>query len=593
MNRLKKDLPKIGIRMIIDARRNGVREKIEEPLKKTSLLVKELIESSLRHSSGEPVECVISHTAVGGAAEAASVSQQFIREGVGACISVTRAWAYAAEVIEMDPTMPQAIYGFNGSQRPGAVYLAGAAATSDQKGLPVFKIYGRDIQDNDDYSIPQDIKNMILRFTRCALAVASMRGTSYLSIGGASMGIGGSIMNPDLLQTYFGMRAQQVDMSELIRRIELRIYDEDEYQKAMKWVNTWCKPQESEDPNEPSLQKNRIEKDKDWEICVKMTLIIRDLMCGNPKLCGIGWEEEAEGHNAFAAGFQGQRQWTDHFPNGDFMEAILNSSFDWNGIRQPYIVATENDSLNALTMLMGHLLSGTAQVFADVRAYWSPDALRRIGGPSLPKQAEQGFIYLTNSGAAALDGTGSMRIDGAPAMKHFKDISPSETEACLRATKWGAAKLASFRGGGFSSSFFTEAGMPITVARLNYVKGLGPVLQIAEGESIGLPDSMQNAIITRTDPTWPKTFFVPRLTATSTFFRDVYSVMFNWGSNHCAYSYGHIGADWVALASMLRIPIAMHNLPESSFWRPSAWTMFGEGAASDILACKNFGPLYK
>ena len=590
-NRLKTSLPKLGIRLIIDARRNGVREKIEEPLYKTAILVKELIEKTLRHPSGEAFECVLSQTSIGGPSEAAIVSEQFRREGVGACISVTRAWAYAAEVIEMDPTMPQAIYGFNGSQRPGAVYLAGAAATSDQKGLPIFKIYGRDIQDAEDYSLSQDVQDMILRFARTAMAVATMKGTSYLSMGGTSMGIGGSIVDSSLLQDYFGMRTQQIDMSEFIRRIDREIYDVEEYNIAMKWVDKWCKPQEAKDPNDISIQKTQEEKNKDWETCVKMALIGKDLMVGNEKLRDIGWGEEAEGHNALASGFQGQRQWTDHFPNGDFMEATMNSTFDWKGIRQPYIISTENDSLNAMTMLFGHLMTGTSQIFADVRAYWSPDAIQKMCGIAAPKNAEQGFIYLTNSGAAALDGSGEMLTKGKASMKHFKDVTNDEVESCLKATEWGAGKLASFRGGGFSSSFLTKPEMPITMSRLNLVKGLGPVLQIAEGYSIGLPKDIEGKIISQTDPTWPKTFFVPRLTGTG-FFRDVYTVMLNWGSNHCAFSYGHIGADLITLASILRIPVCMHNIPEEQIWRPSAWTMFGNDIASDVLACKNFGSLY-
>jgi L-fucose isomerase len=590
-NRLQSGLPKIGIRPVIDGRRNGVRESLEEPIMAMALSAAELITGALRHACGLPVDCVVPDFTTGGAAEAACCSELFRREGVGAVIDVTRCWCYAAEIIEMDPWMPRAIWGFNGTKKPGAVYLAGASAAGVQMGLPVFKIYGRDVQDETDFSIPGDVREQILRFARAAIAVATMRGTSYLSMGGVSMGIAGSMVDHDFFRAYLGMRTEYVDMSEFVRRLERGIYDAEEFGRAMEWVRANCA--ETADPNPAGIRRTREELNGDWEVSVKMALVARDLMAGNPRLAGMGHVEESEGHNALAAGFQGQRQWTDHFPTGDFMEAVLNSSFDWNGIRAPYILATENDALNAAGMLFGNLLTGTAQIFADVRTYWSPGAIKRVSGMSPSGSLADGFIYLTNSGAAALDGAGAQMKDGAPAIKAFWDISPDEAGRCLRATEWGPAKLVTFRGGGFSSAYRTPGGMPMTMTRLNIVKGLGPVLQIAEGFTIDLPPDVRAEIVGRTDPTWPRTFFVPRLTGKGVF-GSVYAVMRAWGANHCALCYGHTGADLISLASILRIPVAMHNVPDAALFRPSAWDMFGTADAegADFRACAALGPLY-
>lgn len=587
MYRFSDKLPKVGIRVIVDGRRNGVREKIEEPTKELAKNVKLLIENNLRHPSGEKVEAIISSTPIGGVLEATKVSQEFKEQNVGAVISITKAWAYASEVIEMDKQLPQAIWGFNGSERPGAVFLAGAIAASEQKGLPIFKIYGQDVQDATDNTVPTDVGEQILHFVKCAMAVATMKGKSYLSMGSVCMGIGGSIVIPELFQDYFGMRNEYVDMSEFVRRIEQEIYDKDEYEKALSWTRKNCK--ECQDPNPKEIQQSREHKDKVWEFCVKATLIARDLMCGNPKLADIDRIEESCGHNAIAGGFQGQRQWTDHFPNTDFMEAMLNSCFDWNGIRQPYIIATENDSLNAMSMLFGHLLTGQSQMFADVRTYWSPTAIKRVCNlDKLPSNLENGFIYLTNSGAAALEGCGLAGV------KPSYEMTLEDAKTCLKATSWGAGKLASFRGGGFSSSFETKGGLPLTATRLNYIKGLGPVLQIAEGYTLSLEENIKETLIARTDPTWPKTFFAPRLIGKGAF-RDTYTVMKKWGANHAALCLGHIGDKLITLASMLRIPVYMHNIPEEKIIRPAAWDAFGTDMleSADYSACKNFGPLYK
>lgn len=591
-NRFYGSLPKIGIRPTIDGRRRGVRESLEEKTMEMARNVAKFLEENLRHPNGMPVECVIADTCIGGVAEAAMAAEKFEREGVGVSITVTRCWCYGSETMDMNPYTPKAIWGFNGTERPGAVYLAAALAAHNQKGLPAFGIYGRDVQDADDTSIPDDVKEKLLRFAKAGLAVATMRGKSYLSMGNVSMGIAGSMVNADFLEDYLGMRVEYVDMSEFIRRFEEEIYDKEEFERAMKWVKENCK--EGEDPNPPEMQASPEKKQEVWETVVKMTMIARDLMIGNPKLAEAGFIEESMGHNAIAAGFQGQRQWTDHFPNGDFMEAILNSSFDWNGIREPFIVATENDHLNGIVMLFGHLLTGTASVFADVRTYWSPEAVKRVTGKELTGLAENGIIHLINSGSAALDGTGQQTIDGEPAMKPFWEITPEEAGKCLDATSWRYANLGYFRGGGYSSKFVTRGGMPITMARLNIVKGLGPVLQIAEGYTVELPEDVHNILDKRTDPTWPTTWFAPRLTGKGAF-KDVYTVMNNWGANHGAFNYGHIGDLLITLASILRIPVAMHNVPEERIYRPSVWGAFGtndlEGA--DYRACQNFGPIYK
>lgn len=587
-NRLKGSIPKVGIRPAIDGRLGGVRESLEKQTMEMAKTAVRIITENLRQANGLPVECVIADTCIGGVAEAAMAHEKFAREEVGVSLTVTPCWCYGSETMDMDPLMPKGVWGFNGTERPGAVYLAAVLAAHNQKGLPAFGIYGRDVQDSGDTSVPDDVLEKILRFVRSGLAVATMRGKSYLSLGSVSMGIAGSIVQEDFFQSYLGMRNEYVDMSEFVRRFEEEIYDREEFQRAMAWVKDNCK--EGGDDNPPDKQRSRDQKSKDWERVVQMTLIARDLMVGNPRLAELGFGEEALGHNALAAGFQGQRQWTDHFPNGDFMEAILNSSFDWNGIREPYILATENDSLNGVSMLFGYLLTGTAQIFADVRTYWSAEAIKRVTGTAPKGLAEGGIIHLINSGPAALEGTGQMSRDGKPVIKPFWEITPAEVKRCLEVTEWRPADVGYFRGGGYSTDFLTKGGMPVTMSRINLVRGLGPVLQIAEGHTAELPDKVHDALDARTSPTWPTTWFVPRLTGKGPF-TDVYSVMANWGANHGAVSYGHIGAELITLASMLRIPVCMHNV--DTIYRPSAWSAFGmdpEGA--DYRACKNFGPLY-
>lgn len=590
-----KTYPKIGIRPTIDGRQGGVRESLEDKTMALAKAVAELISSNLRYPDGKPVECVIADSTIGRVEETALCAEKFEREGVGATITVTSCWCYGSETMDMNPYWPKAVWGFNGTERPGAVYLAAVLAAHAQKGLPAFGIYGRDVQDLDDNTIPADVAEKLLRFARSAVAVACMRGKSYLSIGSMCMGIAGSIVNPDFFQEYLGMRNESVDETEILRRMEEGIFDHEEFRKAMAWTEKHCKTNEGEDiSNSPEKAKNRQQKDADWEFIVKMTLIVRDLMTGNPRLKEMGFKEEALGHNAIAAGFQGQRQWTDWKPNGDFTEALLNTSFDWNGIREAYVLATENDACNGVAMLFGHLLTGRGQMFSDVRTYWSPEAVRRVTGKELTGRASGGIIHLINSGATTLDATGaSINEQGEPCMKASWEMTDADMDACLKATTWYPANRDYFRGGGFSSNFLTKGGMPVTMSRLNLVKGLGPVLQIAEGWTVDVDPEINKVLDKRTDPTWPTTWFVPRL-CDKPAFRDVYSVMNNWGANHGAISYGHIGRDLITLASILRIPVCMHNIPEDDIFRPSAWNAFGmDKEGSDYRACKNYGPIYK
>lgn len=583
--------PAIGIRPIIDGRLGGIRESLEETTMQMADSVANLYRAQLRYPDGTPVRVVIADGTIGGVREADACRRKFERENVGVSLSVTPCWCYGSETMDMHPTMPKAIWGFNGTERPGAVYLAATLAAHNQFGLPAFGIYGRDVQDLGDQQVPEDVREKLLTFARAGMAVALMRGQSYLAIGSVCMGIAGSMVNPDFLQQYLGMRTEYVDASEVLRRIEKNIYDEKEFQEAKLWVANCCR--EGEDYNRPEKVSSREQKDKDWDFVIKMTMIIRDLMQGNEHLAAIGYGEEANGHNAIVSGFQGQRQWTDFLPNGDFAEAILNSSFDWNGIRAPYMVATENDSLNGISMLFGNLLTHTGQIFADVRTYWSPESVQRVTGWQPEGAAAGGFIHLINSGAATLDGTGRQQKDGAPAMKPFWEITEAEKEACLEATTWYPANRDYFRGGGYSSKFVTKGGMAVTMCRLNLVAGLGPVLQIAEGHSVELPGEVHRILDERTDKTWPTTWFVPRTTGQGVF-RDVYNVMNAWGANHGAICSGHIGHELIALAALLRIPVNMHNVAPEKIMRPSAWGSFGsdpEGA--DYRACLQFGPLYK
>ena len=587
--------PKIGIRPTIDGRQGGVRESLEEKTMTLAANVAALISSNLRYTDGTPVECVIADGTIGRVAESAACAEKFEREGVGGTITVTSCWCYGSETMDMNPYWPKAVWGSNGTERPGAVYLAAVLAAHAQKGLPAFGIYGHDVQDLDDNSIPEDVAEKILRFARGAVAVAEMRGESYLSIGSVTMGIAGSIVDTNFFQKYLGMRNESVDEVEILRRMDLGIYDPEEFEKAMAWVKKYCMPNEGWDKNPEGKQKTREQKDKDWEFVVKMTIIVMDLMHGNPKLREMGFKEEALGHNAIAGGFQGQRQWTDWMPNGDFTETLLNTNFDWNGRREPSILATENDSLNGTAMLMAHLLTNRPQIFSDVRTYWSPEAVKRVTGKELTGKAAPGIIHLINSGATTMDGCGqSSDAEGNPVMKPFWEMTEEDEKRCLEHSQWMPADRDYFRGGGFSIHFVSRGDFPATMARINIVDGLGPVLQIAEGWVVDIDPEIHAVLDKRTDPTWPTTWFTPRLDPKKDAFKDVYSVMNNWGANHGAISYGHIGADLITLASMLRIPVCMHNVDDAKIFRPAAWNAFGmdkEGA--DFRACANFGPIYK
>lgn len=591
-----KNYPKIGIRPTIDGRQGGVRESLEEKTMNLAKSVAQLISTNLRNGDGSPVECVIADGTIGRVAESAACAEKFEREGVGSTITVTSCWCYGSETMDMNPHYPKAVWGFNGTERPGAVYLAAVLAAHAQKGLPAFGIYGHDVQDLEDNSIPADVAEKILRFARAAQAVATMRGKSYLSMGNTCMGIAGSIVNADFFQEYLGMRTEYVDLVEILRRVELGIYDPEEYAKAKAWTEKYCKPNEGHDYNEDKGKaKTRAEKEEDWDFTVKNMLIINDLMHGNPKLLELGFKEESLGHNAIAAGVQGQRQWTDYKPNFDFPESLMCTSFDWNGIREANVLATENDSLNGVAMLFGHLITNKGVMFSDIRTYWSPEAVKRVTGKEPTGMAVGGFIHLINSGATTLDATGAMNdAEGKPTMKHPWEMNEQDVEACLKATTWYPADRDYFRGGGFSSNFLTRGGMPMTMMRVNIVKGLGPVLQLAEGWTVDLDPEIHDILNRRTDKTWPTTWFVPRTDPTKDCFKDVYSVMNCWGANHGAIAYGHIGADIITLCSILRIPVCMHNVADEKIFRPAAWNAFGmDKEAADYRACENFGPIYK
>ena len=587
----------IGIRPTIDGRRGylNVRGSLEEQTMGMAQAAKKLFEENLRYSNGEPVKVIIADTTIGRVAEAAACAEKFKKAGVDITLTVTPCWCYGSETMDMDTRTIKAVWGFNGTERPGAVYLASVLATHAQKGLPAFGIYGKDVQEADDKEIPEDVKEKLLRFGRAAVAAATMRGKSYLQIGSITMGIGGSIISPEFIEEYLGMRVESVDEVEIIRRMTEGIYDEEEYKKALAWTKEKCI--EGFDKNPEEVQKSREVKDEQWEFVVKMMCIIKDLMNGNDKL-PKGCEEEAVGHNAIAAGFQGQRQWTDFYPNCDFPEAMLNTTFDWNGAREPYILATENDVLNGLGMLFLKLLTNRAQIFADVRTYWSPEAVKRATGYDIEGRAKDagGFIHLINSGAACLDANGGAKDEnGNSVMKPWYEINDKDIDAIMAKTTWNPADLGYFRGGGYSSRFVTDCEMPATMIRLNLVKGLGPMLQICEGYTVKLPDEVNDKLWKRTDYTWPCTWFAPITDGKEgSPFRTAYDVMNNWGANHGAISYGHVGADLITLASILRIPVAMHNVKQSDIFRPAAWNAFGmdkEGA--DFRACANYGPLYK
>ena len=597
-NRYIGDYPVIGIRPVIDGRRGPlkVRESLEDQTMAMAQAAKKLFEENLCYSNGEPVKVVISDTTIGRVAESAACANQFKKAGVDITLTVTPCWCYGSETMDIDPMTIKGVWGFNGTERPGAVYLASVLATHAQKGLPAFGIYGHDVQNLDEVTnIPADVREKLLRFGRAAVAVATMRGKSYLQIGSICMGIGGSIIDSAFIESYLGMRVESVDEVEIIRRMTEGIYDEAEYQKALAWTKAHCK--EGWDKNPEFVRSSPEKKEEQWEFTVKMYLIIKDLLNGNPNL-PAGCEEEMVGHNAIAGGFQGQRQWTDFYPNCDYPEALLNSTFDHNGAREPYILATENDVLNGLGMLFMKLLTNRAQMFSDVRTYWSPEACKRASGYEVTGVAKEngGFIHLINSGATALDACGECRDEnGNPVMKRWWEVTDEDIETMTKATTWPAADNGYFRGGGFSSSFTTRAEMPATMIRLNLVKGLGPVLQIAEGWTVRLPDEVTDVLMKRTDPTWPCTWFTPRCDGKAgSPFQDAYTVMNNWGANHGAISYGHIGADLITMCSMLRIPVCLHNVPEQDIFRPAAWNAFGmDKEGQDYRACAAYGPMYK
>jgi len=595
MNRYAIELPRIGIRPCIDGRRNGVREGLEVQTMNMAKAAAQLIASNIRYPNGEPVGVVIADTTIGGVKEAAACQAKFEKAGVTITLSVSPCWCYSTEVMDFDPLTVKAVWGFNGTERPGAVFLAAVLSAHAQKGLPAFGIYGHDVKDSTDTEIPEDVSRKILLFAQAALAAKSMRQNSYLQVGSMCMGIAGSILDQEMLFEYFGLRSESVDETEILRRIDNGIYDHEEFERALKWTRENC--HEGIDKNPTDIQYSRAEKDAQWEFVVKNMMIVRDLMIGNPRLAEMGFVEEADGHNAIVAGIQGQRQWTDYKPNFDFLEAILNTQFDWNGLREAFVVGTENDTLNAMTMLFEHLLTNRPGIFADVRTYWSPEAVKRVTGKELTGYAKNGIIHLINSGAASLDGTGAVSdTNGKPVIKPFYEMTNADAKACLSETDWCAADQFYFRGGGYSSHFVhgTRGGMPVTMARLNIVKGLGPVLQLAEGYTCELEPDVHKTLDERTDKTWPTTWFAPTLTGKGAF-TDVYSVMANWGANHGAFCFGHIGDQLITMASMLRIPVSMHNVSSERVFRPAVWSAFGTDdlESADYRACAAYGPMYK
>ncbi|MDD6214593.1 MAG: L-fucose isomerase [Firmicutes bacterium] len=591
--------PKIGIRPVIDGRWGGVRESLENQTMSMAEAAAKLISENVFYQDGTPAECVIGCTTIGGGAEAAKVAEQFSMENVVATLSVTPCWCYGSETMDLDPKTIKAVWGFNGTERPGAVYLAAAMAAHAQRGLPAFSIYGHDVQDISDSSIPDDVVEKILRFARCAVAVGQMKNKAYVNLGGVAMGIAGSYCDADFMQKYLGLRAEWVDLTELLRRINLEIYDHDEYEKALKWIKANCREgfDKNSGKNFPEIIKKSkfVPADKDWEFITKFTIVIKDILFGNPKLKEMGWSEESLGRNAIVCGFQGQRMWTDWLPNGDFTEAIMASSFDWNGKKTPFAFATENDTLNGIAMLFATLLTGKAPCFHDVRTYWSPESVKRVTYKELSGRAKDGIMHLINSGATALDCTGAAKDEnGNGTVKQWWKMTDSDIKACLDATDWCRADYEYFRGGGFSSHFKTEVEMPVTMLRVNIIDGVGPTIQIAEGYTVTLPDEIHNALDNRTDPTWPTTWFAPKLTGKGAF-TDVYTVMANWGANHGVTVHGHIGADVITLASMLRIPVSLHNVDDKKIYRPHSWSGFGAGldtTATDYKACKAYGPLF-
>ena len=590
--------PKIGIRPVIDGRQGGVREGLEVQTMDMAKAAAKLIEENLRYQDGTPVQCVIGCTTIGGGAEAAKVAEQFSRENVVATLSVTPCWCYGSETMDLDPLTIKAVWGFNGTERPGAVYLAAVMAAHAQRGLPAFSIYGHDVQDMGDKTIPADVAEKMLRFARCAIAVGQMKNKAYVNLGGISMGIAGSFCDPAFMQKYLGLRAEWVDLVEILRRMTLEIYDKAEVEKAYAWIKENCREgfDKNEGKNFPEIIKKSkvVPADRDWEFIAKFTVIVKDIMFGNPKLLEMGWKEESNGRNGIVGGFQGQRMWTDWLPNADFTEAILASGFDWNGKRAPIPFATENDTLNGISMLFCALLTGKAPCFHDVRTYWSPAAVERVSGKKLEGKAENGIIHLINSGATALDCTGAAKDEnGNGTIKEWWNLTDEDVKACLEATDWCRADYEYFRGGGFSSHFRTRAEMPVTMIRANMIDGVGPTIQIAEGYTVDLPDEVHEKLDKRTDPTWPTTWFAPVLTGEGAF-RDAYSVMANWGANHGVTVHGHVGADLITLASMLRIPVAMHNVAAEKIYRPHAWAAFGgsDSTSADYTACKTYGPIY-
>lgn len=590
-------VPTIAITPVADGRTGAYETHVERTWRMVEK-VRSLIRANVALPDGTPVNVVIAPEIVYGARTGARAQAVYSRAGVCANIWVSRSWAYSDELMSAcqgigSSEWQQAAYGLNQTDAPGAVWLKAFTAAMDEKKRPIFAIYSPDLESEDGPLCPY-VSERILRFARCAAAVAEMRGKNYLSVGSVSMGIIGSDVRRNILLDYLGMGTVSVDMVAIRGRIDRGFYDHAELEKAVRFMQKnfaidygkGRRPYKSE-----ALLRE----------CLKMTLIVRDLMIGNPRLASPrigkaqGFQadvEHAQGANAIAAGTQGQRQWTDLYPNFDMTESLLNSSFDWNGFRAPYIVATENDSKNAIGMLVASLITGLPQLFADIRTNWSPASIRQATGIDVDDVAPRGLIDKRNSGAGALD----YALDPRTLVPEASRETPYRVAAAIRRSEAAQARLMKeaaagttylpailtyFPGDGLSSHYRTPGGIPMTAYRYNVVGNM-LTCSVVEGETVALPDRVADHISNVTDRTWPETFWMPR---------DMSSIeyMTRIGPNHDANSFGLIGADLLTVNAMLRVPVDLHNLAGDHIFRPTLWDRFG---GDDFAACRMLGPLY-
>ena len=561
--------------------------------------VHNLLSGRITLSDGTPVRFVVAPEIVYGARTGALAQEYYIRQGVSANIWVSRSWAYSDELMSAcqgfgSSEWQQAAYGLNQTDRPGAVWLKAFTAAMDEKNRPIFAIYNPDLEDESGDLSPY-VAERLMRFARCAATVAEMRGKNYLSIGSVSMGIIGSDMRRNTFLHYLGMGTASVDMVAVKGRMDQGFYDHDELELAFNFMKRRFKFNFGE--GQRPLTPDGLLRD-----CIKMTMIVRDLMHGNPVLAkaSVGARqgfcadvERAQGYNAIAAGTQGQRQWTDLYPNFDMTESLLTSSFDWNGYRAPMIVATENDSKNAIGMLIANLLSGAPQLFADIRTNWTPESIKSATGVDVSKIAPLGLIDKRNSGAGALDyaldifstvkdGSQKTIQEVVQAIRAGKRIQQDLIKRAIEATTYEAAVLEYFAGDGLSSSFQTPGGVPLTAYRYNMVDNM-LTCSVVEGETVALPEDVISHISNVTNATWPESYWAPRDMSS-------FEYMSRIGPNHDGNSFGLIGADMITINAMLRIPVDMHNVDKADIFRPTMWDRFG---GDDFRACETLGPLYR